>query len=123
MPVYYGGDLNDSDCENPGDIDYETWVDWCDSDTPDRYCGFSPDDEETQLPVIICATVLRGRDMDEPLRLRLDSWDASVSVTDINSDPVVDLWTPDTVRWDGIALTPDTVRWDGIALHKVGDSD
>ena len=31
MPVYYGGDLNDSDCENPGDIDYETWVDWCHS--------------------------------------------------------------------------------------------
>ena len=60
MPVYYGGDLNDSDCENPGDIDYETWVDWCDSDTPDRYCGFFPDDEEIQLPVIVCTPVLRG---------------------------------------------------------------
>ena len=23
MPIYYGGDLNDSDCENPCDIDYE----------------------------------------------------------------------------------------------------
>ena len=56
------------------------------------------------MPVIICAPVLRGSDMDEPLRLRPDSWDATVSVTDINSDPVVDLWTPDTVRSDGIAL-------------------
>ena len=64
--------------------------DWCDSDTPDRYCGFFPDDEEIQLPVIVCTLVFRGGggDMDEPLRLRPDSWDASVSVTDINSDPV-----------------------------------
>ena len=67
MPVYYGGDLHDSDCENPGDIDYETCVDWCDSDTPDRYCWFLPDDGEIQSPVIICTPVLRGRDMDEPL--------------------------------------------------------
>ena len=61
MPVYYGGDLNDSDCETPGDNDYDTWQDWCDSDILDRYCGFPPDDEETQLPVIICAPVLRGK--------------------------------------------------------------
>ena len=40
MPVYYGGDLNDSDCETPGDNDYDTWEDWCDSDIRDRYCGF-----------------------------------------------------------------------------------
>ena len=70
MPVYYGGDLNDSDCENPCDIDYEAWVGWCDSDTLDRYCGFFPDDGETQLPVIDCTPVLRKGDMAEPLRLR-----------------------------------------------------
>ena len=52
MPVYYGGDLNDSDWETPGDNDYGTWEDWCDSDIQDRYCIFPPDDEDTQLPVI-----------------------------------------------------------------------
>ena len=67
MLVYYGGDLNDSDCKTPGDNDYDTWEDWCDSDIRDRYCGFFPDDEDAQLPVIICAPVFRGKHMDEPL--------------------------------------------------------
>ena len=33
MPVYYGGDLSDSDCEDLRDIDCKAWVDWCDFDT------------------------------------------------------------------------------------------
>ena len=104
MPVYYGGDLNDSDCENPRDIDYEAWVDWCDFDTPDKYCGFFPDDGETQLPVIDCASVLMEGDMAELLRLRQDSRDASASVADIKSDPVLDFLNPGTVRGEGIIL-------------------
>ena len=40
MPVYYGGDLNDSDCELVGDHDLDTWEDWCDSDLQNRYYGF-----------------------------------------------------------------------------------
>ena len=40
MPVYNGGDLNDSDYETPEDHDYDTWEDWCDSDIRDRYYGF-----------------------------------------------------------------------------------
>ena len=91
MSVYYGGGLNDSDCETPGDHDYDTWEDWCDSDIRDRYCGFPLDDEETQLHVIICAPVFRGDDMDESLRVRPDCWDTSVSVIHIDSDPVVAL--------------------------------
>ena len=98
MPVYYGGDLNDSDWETPGDNDYDTWEDWCDSDILDRYYRFPPDDEDTQLPVIICALVFRGKDMDEPLRVRPDCWDASASVMHVNPDPVVALLSPDTVR-------------------------
>ena len=47
--------------------------------------------------------------MDEPLRLWPDSWDASVSVTDINSDPVLDF------------LKPDTVRWERLSLHMAGE--
>ena len=50
MPVYYGGNLNDSDCETPGNNDYDTWEDWCDSDILDRHCGFPPDDAETSCP-------------------------------------------------------------------------
>ena len=57
MPVYYGGDLND----------YDTWEDWCDSHIRDRYCGFPPEDEDAQLPVIICAPVFLGKHIDEPL--------------------------------------------------------
>ena len=107
MPVYYGGYLNDSDCETPRDNDYDTWEDWCDSDIRDRYCGFPSDNEETQFPVIICAPVFRGKDMDELLRVRPDYWDVSVSVMHVTSDPVVAL------------LSPDTVWGDEIALHKV----
>ena len=66
MPVYYGGDLNDSDYESSGENDCDTWEDWCDSDIRDRYCGFSPDDEETQWPVIICSPVFRGEGMHKP---------------------------------------------------------
>ena len=46
---------------DPGDNDYDTWEDWCDSDIQDRYCGFPPDDEDPQSPVIICAPVFRGK--------------------------------------------------------------
>ena len=34
MPVYYGGDLHDSDCEDPRDLAYTDWVDWCDFSGP-----------------------------------------------------------------------------------------
>ena len=104
MPVYYGGDLNDSDCEDPRDIDYEAWVDWCDLDTPERYCGVVPDDGETQLPVTDCASVMMEGDMAEPIRLRQDSWDASVSVANIDSGPVLDFLSPETVWGEGMEL-------------------
>ena len=26
MPVYYGGDFGDSDCEDPRDLAYEDWL-------------------------------------------------------------------------------------------------
>ena len=81
----------------PGDNDHDTWEDWCDSDIRDRYCGFPPDNEETQLPVIICAPVFRGNDLDEPVQVWPDYWDTSVSVMHGESDPGVALLSPDTV--------------------------
>ena len=104
MPVYYGGDLNDSDYESPGDNDYDTWEDWCDSDIRDRYCGFLPDDEEAQLPVIFGAPMFRGEGMGEPLRVRPDSWSATGSVV---------LANPVTV------LSPETVRGKEIVFHQL----
>ena len=104
MPVYYGGYFNDSDYETPGDNDYETWEDWCDSDIRDRYCGFPPDDEEAQWPVIIGAPVFREKDMNEPLRVRPNNWDASVSVMQVDPYPVVAVLSPETVRNNDIAM-------------------
>ena len=65
-----------------------------------------PDDKETQLPVIICAPVLWGNDLDVPLRLWPDCWDSSVSVKHGESDPGVALLSPDTVWGKEIALHP-----------------
>ena len=79
MPVYYGGDLNDSDCESVGDHDLDTWEDWCDSDLRNRYYGFSPDTEHAQLPIIFSPQVFWGEDLGMPSQVRPDFWDASVS--------------------------------------------
>ena len=84
MPVYYGGDFNDSDCEDPRDLAYKDWVDWRDFNSPDGYCGFFPDDWEAQLPVTDCASVMVVGETAAPIRLQQDSWDASVSVADID---------------------------------------
>ena len=34
MPVYYGGDFNDSDCEDPRDLAHEDWLDWYNFNAP-----------------------------------------------------------------------------------------
>ena len=79
MPVYYGGDLNDSDCESVGDHDLDTWEDCCDSDLQNRYYGFPLDTEDAQPPIIFSAQVFRGEDMVEPSRVRPNFWNVSVS--------------------------------------------
>ena len=56
------------------------------------------------MPVIICAPVFRGKDMDEPLRVWPNNWDASVSVMHVNPDPVVAVLSPETVWGNEIAL-------------------
>ena len=42
--------------------------------------------------------------MDEPLRVRPDNWDASVSVMHVDPDPVVAVLSPETVRNNEIAM-------------------
>ena len=46
MPVYYGGDFDDSDCEDPRDLAYEDWVDWHNFSAPAGCCVDLPDKEE-----------------------------------------------------------------------------
>ena len=93
MHVYYGGDLNDSNCESVGDHVLDTWEDWCDSDLWNRYYGFPPDTEDAQPPIIFSAQVFRGEDMVEPSRVRPDFWELQVI-----SDPGVTLVPPNTDR-------------------------
>ena len=47
MPVYYGGDLHDSDWEDPRDLAYVDWMDWCDFNTPEEYGVDLPDRQDT----------------------------------------------------------------------------
>ena len=96
MPVYYGGDRNDSDCESVGDHDLDTWEDWCDSDLRNRYYGFFPDTEHAQLPIIFSPQVFWGEDLGKPSQVRPDFWDASVSGLQVIPNPVVTLVPPDT---------------------------
>ena len=70
IPVYSGGDFDDSDYEDPRDIFYEEWVDWCDFNAPDGYYGFFPDDGEAQLPVSNCASMTAVEDGYDGSRIR-----------------------------------------------------
>ena len=72
MPVYYVGDFYDSDCEDPRDIAYEDWVEWCDFNAPDGYCGVFPDDGEARLPVTKCTPVMVVGETTAPVRLQHD---------------------------------------------------
>ena len=83
--------------------------------------GFIPDDGETQLPVIDCTSVLSEGDMAEPLRLRQDSWDASVSGADVNSDLLLDFLKPETDRGIGIQLHMERIL--GLTLLPRDSSD
>ena len=96
MPVYYGGDLNDSDCESVGDHDLDTWEDWCDFDFRNGCYGFCPDTEHAQLPIIFSPQAFRGEDLGRPSQVRPDFWDVSVSGLQVIPDPVVTLVPPDT---------------------------
>ena len=64
MPVYYGGDFNDSD---PRDLAYEDWVDWYNFNAPEGYCVDLPDNEKVRLPNAMDATVLMVGDVAQDI--------------------------------------------------------
>ena len=102
MPVYYGDDFNDSDCEDPRDLAYEDWVDWYNFSAPEGCCVDLPDVGEVRLPNTMGATVMMVGEVAQPARLRQDLLEASVPVMDIGiTVPVGDIPT----AGDGTSIT------------------
>ena len=58
MPVYYGGDFNYSDCEDPCDLVYEDWLDWYNLDAPEGCWVDLPDKEDDRLPNAMSSAVM-----------------------------------------------------------------
>ena len=52
-PVYYGGDLYDSDLEDPCDLAYADWVDWYNFNAPEGFGVDLPDMEDIGLPKVV----------------------------------------------------------------------
>ena len=83
MPVYYGGDFNDSDCEDPRDLAYEDWVDWYNFNAPEGCCVDLPDKGEVRLPNAMGAMVMMVGEVAQPAHVRQDLLETSVPVMDI----------------------------------------
>ena len=66
MPVFYGGDLCDSDWEDPSDLAYADWVDWCDFNAPEEYGVDLPDVEDIGLPKAVDVAVMMVGEVDNP---------------------------------------------------------
>ena len=66
MPVYYGGDLYDTEWEDPGDLAYADWVDWCDFSDSEEYGVDFPDMEDTGLPKAVDVTVMMVGELASP---------------------------------------------------------
>ena len=58
MPVYYGGDFNDSDCEDPHDLAYEDWLDWYNLSAPEGCWVDLPDKGDDRLPNAMGSAVM-----------------------------------------------------------------
>ena len=83
MPVYYGGDLNDSDCEDPHDLAYEDWLDWYNFSAPEGYCVDLPDTGDDRLPNAMGSVVMIVGEVAQPAHVRQDLLATSVPVMDI----------------------------------------
>ena len=73
MPVYYGGDFSDSDCEDPGDVAYEDWLDW--------YNFNAPGDD--RLPIALGSAVIMVGAAAQPAYVQRALLATSVPMLDI----------------------------------------
>ena len=78
MPVYYRGDLYDSDWEDPCDLAYANWVDWCDFNAPEEYGVDLPDKDDIELLKAVdgCGArwLIRGRSIRNRRVIHFRRW-------------------------------------------------
>ena len=80
MSVYYGGDFNDSDCEDPRDLAYEDWYNF---NTPEGCCVDLPEKRDDRLPNAMCSAVMMVGAVAQPTHGRHDWLATSVPMMDI----------------------------------------
>ena len=92
MPVYYGGDFNDSDCEDPRDLAYEDWLDWYNFNAPEGCSVDLPDKGDVRFPKAMGSAVMIVGEVTRPAHVRQDLLATSVPVMDIEiTVPVGDI--------------------------------
>ena len=92
MPVYYGGDLYDSDWEDPRDLACANWMDWCDFNTPEDYGADLPDREDTGLPKAVDVTVMMVSKVASPGYEHQELSSCSLPAADmVIAEPVADV--------------------------------
>ena len=91
-PVHYGGDLCDSDWEDPRDLAYAAWMDWCDFSTPDKDDVDFPDREDTGLPKAVDVAVMMVGEMASPGYESQEVSSCSLPAADVRvAEPVMDV--------------------------------
>ena len=83
MPVYYGGDFDDLDCDDPLDLAYEDWVDWDNLNALEGCSVDLPDKEEVRLPNAMGAMVMMVGEVAQPAHVQQDLLETSLPVMDI----------------------------------------
>ena len=83
MPVYYGGDFNDSDCEDSRDLAYEDWLDLYNLNAPEGCCVDLPEKGDDRLPNAMGSAVMMVGAVAQLAHVRQDLL--------VTSDPMMDI--------------------------------
>ena len=83
MPVYYGGNFDDSDCEDPRDLAYEDWLDWYNFNALKGCCVDLPGKGNDQLPNALDSAVMMVGAAAQPAYVQQDLLATSVPMMDI----------------------------------------
>ena len=90
MPVYYGGDFNDSDCEYPRDLAYEDWLNWYNFNALEGCCVDPLEKGDDRLPNAMGSAVMTVGAVAQPAHVRQDLLVTSGPMMDIEKTvPVV----------------------------------
>ena len=83
MPVYYGGNFDDSDCEDPRDLAYEDWLHWHNINAPEGCCVDLPWKGDDRLPNALHSAVMMVGAAAQPAYVQRDLLATSVPMMDI----------------------------------------